>query len=116
MKTLLIFMPLFLMACATHSLPKTQPSATATASIDSCEKVYERLLAISLTQLNPDQAYSKAEREAAVMLLDKQYNSSGTTQKFFAHCVGHMTNEQVLCMQKAESFNQMSTCQELLTK
>jgi len=116
MKTVLVFMPLLLAACATHSLPKTQSSATALASIDSCEKVYGRLLVISLAQLDPDQAYSKAEREAAVTLLDKQYNSSGTTQKFFAHCVGHMTNEQVLCMQKAESFNQMSTCQELLTK
>lgn len=102
---------LVLVGCAKATPAKTP---IAGASMDDCTQVYGRMLAISLVQnLDPDHSFSKAETEAGIRLLDKQYQEQGTTQKFFGYCRNKLNTEQVSCMLGANSFEDMSLCDKM---
>lgn len=113
MKLGLVFLvaPLLLVACAHKASP---PKTPALASSTSCEKVYGRMLYISMrNNLDPDGNYSKSEQEAAVTLLDSEYRERGTTQKFYAYCTNKLSEDQASCMMDATGLEGMALCEKL---
>ncbi len=117
MKYVLAALLMFGLAACAKSAPPPKAAAPApihNASTEDCNRVYERILAISLVQnLDPDKLYSKPELEAGAMILDQVYTQSGRKRQFFGYCTTHINVEQVSCMLGANTFEDMDLCDKL---
>ena len=105
-------MLLGLAACSKSAPPpKPAPAPIHRASIEDCNRVYGHVITIVLiSNLEPEQLYSKDELEKEANLLDQLYRQSGRKQLFFGYCQSQLNVEQTSCMLKAPSLEAMDAC------
>lgn len=115
--SLIAMLMLGVVSCAKTTPPPAAKPVEApihNASAEDCSHVYERVLALSLTQnLDPDKTYSQKELQAGVILLDMQYTLSGKKDLFFSYCTSRLNVNQTTCMLSAQSFEDMDVCDKL---
>ena len=113
MKLGLVFAALSLVAC-TKTVTPAKATQPALATADDCNKVYERLCAITVRDyMDPNNEYSRDEHQAAMELVDQHFRESGTSEKFFASCMVRANTDQTSCMARANDLQGIRLCAKL---
>lgn len=99
---------LLLTGCAhTSSIPQYHPPPS---NIGACEKLYKHILTATAITSFSDSHFNAQEKDAAISLLDEQFQSQGTTQKFFSFCMNKMNLVEVSCGLDSMSLEEMNGC------
>jgi hypothetical protein len=114
MKLSLLFVGVLALGCSKSVPPKTADAPIHRASEEDCVHVYERLLAISLTEMmEPGKPYLETELQVMAQKLDEHYRESGATAKFWGYCTQRLNTNQTSCMLACSSLEAMDMCDKL---